>query len=224
MGEKINVKIIIPGNPIPKARHRSYRLGKFIKTYDPQDKEKKALTNFLYQNYGSFVKSSDLYEWNKETPLSIKIKFLMPIPKSDTQSMKNQKAWGLIVPTHKPDISNMLKFYEDVFNQVIYHDDSQVVHVEMDKLKYSEKPRTEIEIMEINSFKIDSVLDKFTKIFSPSDLKEFITDVHQIASLNRIDDDMDLQSIEQGKLSSTASLLIEFSKKYESYFKKLNKI
>lgn len=38
---------------------------------------------------------------------------------------------GEIVPTGKPDLSNVLKSIEDALNGVVYRDDSQVSHIEI---------------------------------------------------------------------------------------------
>ena len=46
---------------------------------------------------------------------------------------------GLRFPTRKPDIDNVLKAVADALNGVAYHDDSQVVMIEAQKLFSSEE-------------------------------------------------------------------------------------
>ena len=49
--------------------------------------------------------------------------------------------------TAKPDLSNMIKFIEDVCKGIVYNDDEQIVQITAYK-RYDLEPRTEFEIYE----------------------------------------------------------------------------
>lgn len=57
-------------------------------------------------------------------------------------------AMGMIRPTKKPDMDNVVKVIADSLNQVAYKDDTQIVDCQCRKF-YSESPRVEVRIKEI---------------------------------------------------------------------------
>jgi len=124
------MKIVIPGKPIPLKRHRHTRNGF---TYNPQSKLMSKLRNIIS------------LQFNREPyniPLHVEFIFYMAIPK-----MSKAKTLQLIGTPHfkKPDISNILKFYEDSFNSFIWKDDALIYKVTAQKI-YDLSPRTEIHI------------------------------------------------------------------------------
>lgn len=132
-------EIEIKGNPIAKKRPRFARIGKFVRTYDPQETEE---GRFLFE-----VQK----QWSRppiEVPIKVRCSFEMPIPKGT--SGKKTKAMILEEIKHikKPDISNLIKFVEDCLNGVVWKDDSQIVYLAGGKF-YSEEPKTLIMIEEV---------------------------------------------------------------------------
>lgn len=122
--------IIIPGKPIPLRRHRHTKSGS---SYNSQ----RALMDYV-----SFVAREQYPFQPRNRPLKVHFKFFMPIPKkfvkSHTSLLENS-------PHDKvPDCSNLIKFYEDSLNGVIWQDDRLIVEISAVKL-YSMKVRTEIE-------------------------------------------------------------------------------
>lgn len=81
-------------------------------------------------------------------PISMKITFFMPIPKSTTK----KKAKELLGSPHikKPDVDNLVKWVLDCSNNVLYKDDSIVYSLSVCK-KYSDNPRTEFTISEVEN-------------------------------------------------------------------------
>jgi len=71
------------------------------------------------------------------------------MPKSDSKKKRAAKLAGEIRPTKKPDIDNCIKAIADSLNTIAYKDDTQIVKVVAEK-RYSEKPRVEITIADIN--------------------------------------------------------------------------
>jgi len=125
------LRIIIFGAPIPLKRHRTS--GKTH--YDPQVKVKKAVVfEVLPQLQGLFA---------FDVPIKVSFDFHMPIPKS--WSKKKKKEMLHKPHTFKPDISNLIKFYEDALNGVLWRDDSLISETEATKF-YDENPRTGITI------------------------------------------------------------------------------
>ena len=84
-------------------------------------------------------------------PIYIQLWYGLPRPKSHYGTGRNSgklKGSAPKYPGKKPDIDNYEKFVFDCLNGVVYRDDSQVVSCRHDK-RYSENPRTEIEIRRI---------------------------------------------------------------------------
>lgn len=60
-------------------------------------------------------------------PLSLSLRFRLPIPASASKKLRAAMAAGEIAPTTKPDLSNLQKAIEDGMNKVVFLDDSQIV-------------------------------------------------------------------------------------------------
>ena len=124
------MKIIIPNKPIALKRHRHTKDGR---TYNSQR---------VFMDEISFIVKS---QWNKKpynVPLRLFITFFMPIPKSKKKELHDTFHFK------RPDISNLLKFYEDALNGVLWEDDCLIVEVHASKV-YSKDPRTEIVVKPI---------------------------------------------------------------------------
>ncbi|WP_445477389.1 RusA family crossover junction endodeoxyribonuclease [Lysinibacillus irui] len=52
---------------------------------------------------------------------------------------------GELLPTTKPDLDNLIKGIKDGCNKVIWHDDPQIVEMNVRRF-YSEQPRAEVTI------------------------------------------------------------------------------
>jgi len=132
----MEIEIIISGNPVPLRRPR------FSKShvYDSQA----ACKNIVSFEMGCKIKK---YQWDPLLylgPISIEFRFYMPIP----VSLSKKKRLELVDTEHfkKPDIDNLIKFYCDAANGVVFKDDSQICELGAAKY-YSTKPRTEIDIV-----------------------------------------------------------------------------
>jgi len=145
-------EIEIPGNPIAKTRPRFVSRGRdgqplpFVKTYDDQDKIKKDLQKFvqwtLKKDY-PFFKPFDC-------PIHLTITFRSPVqnaaPKCKKRALFEQKiTW---YHAKMPDLSNMIKFYEDCLNGILWEDDRLIVEIYSFKI-YAETPGTLIIINEL---------------------------------------------------------------------------
>ena len=126
----MRISITIPGKPIPLKRPR-LGLGKI---YDSQADIKKR-TYWEIRNQTDTIPTSE--------PVNLSISFFMQIPRS----LSNKKKTQLDGKPHssRPDLDNLIKFYLDVCNGLLYDDDSQIYNISSSKV-YSSHPRTEITI------------------------------------------------------------------------------
>ena len=129
------LKFVIPGKPIAKKRPKFARRGKFVTTYNEQESEE---SKFMIQLMNQLPAGFKPFE--KGIPVFLDCVFYMPIPQASKKKTA-QMISGEIMHTKKPDADNLLKFVKDCSNQIIYHDDSQVVYVRARKI-YGEEPRT----------------------------------------------------------------------------------
>lgn len=81
-------------------------------------------------------------------PLNVVMLAFMQIPASKSAKWKAGAIAGANRPTTKPDADNLVKCL-DSLNRVVWVDDAQVVQLAISK-RYSERPRIEISITEIN--------------------------------------------------------------------------
>jgi Holliday junction resolvase RusA-like endonuclease len=125
--------IEIPGTPIAKKRPRFFRRGKFMGVYNAQTTEEGKFICLMQSQLNGHKPIP------KETPVRIKLTFYMPIP----ASMPKKTIAACPEHTKKPDLDNMIKFVKDCANEVLWHDDSQVIHIEAYKC-YSHNPMTSI--------------------------------------------------------------------------------
>lgn len=65
-------------------------------------------------------------------PVQVQVLATMPIPSSWSLKQRDRANRSEILPTGKPDLDNILKCL-DAFNEIVWADDAQVVHVEMTK-------------------------------------------------------------------------------------------
>ncbi len=123
--------LIIPGPPIALKRPRFFK----NKAYDSQKKEKSGIRWLL--------KAKKLLTLTG--PLLVTFAFNMPIASSLS---KRQTDRLCVHHTSTPDIDNLIKFYLDCGNEILWHDDKQISELNATK-KYSEKPETIISIHQI---------------------------------------------------------------------------
>lgn len=124
------MKYTLSGDPIALQRPRFRKDGA---TYDPQSYEKKRAALELKLQH----RSKPLFTG----PLELVITFFMKIPKSRQKSTKPFDYHHC-----KPDLSNLIKFVEDVANDILYADDALIASITSVKY-YDSVPRTEFIIL-----------------------------------------------------------------------------
>lgn len=238
------MQIVIPGNPVPKARHRhaerkrtnpferkNKRFNRLI-IYDPQDKQKKFVSKQIKAQLNAYFDSENKEIVKKASDLSFARSFVLevctyhPIPVSDSKAEKNLKLWGLRPHNIKPDGSNLLKFIEDCANKILYKDDCQIVKGSFFK-KYSNNPRTEINIMPIESHE-DKEMESILGIYGPVEISQLSFDCEKLCkACAAIENDanhyLNLKTIAliiSRIAESNADLLQKVTKKSPRYFEK----
>ena len=225
------MKIVIDGVPIPKqrARHGKTKSG-FPITFDAQYQEKERVKKEMLVAYNRALNSKNILECLEASHLAkverfaVHFTFHMPIAQSGSIQLKNMKEWGLIHHTGKPDCSNLIKFYEDCANGILFGDDSQITSGSFKK-KYSKNPRTEIEIMEDKSSSVHKSVEEILKIFNPTEFQELLDQMHFLIILESVEVD-DIMSCEtrNNYLETIAYELSKFSKTFAPKFNKVSKI
>ena len=136
------MQITVLGDPQALKRHRTFRRGNFVGTYDPSQGVKKDFLSIVQEQAP---------EKPFDVALKVTMKFYFSRPKNHYRTGKysgelkpNAPRWHI----KRPDIDNLVKFVADALNKVFWRDDSIIAVMEVSK-EYSEKPRTEILIEEI---------------------------------------------------------------------------
>lgn len=136
------ITFTVPGPPKGKARARTVHTGGRTFSYTPEE-------TVLYEN---LVKTcfyqSRAHPFDADEELKANIIAYYPIAKSTSKKKRQQMLAGLIRPTKKPDLDNVIKSILDALNKVAYHDDTQIVSLSMEKF-YSDSPRVEVTINSI---------------------------------------------------------------------------
>lgn len=78
-------------------------------------------------------------------PLSVSLRFRMPIPKSETKRRREAMAAGEIAHTIKPDKDNLTKAIYDALNKIVWLDDAQITRGFQTKA-YSRQPGVDLRV------------------------------------------------------------------------------
>ncbi len=131
------VRFTIPLQPRPKQRPQH---GKGY-TYTPNEtREYEAIVGFYARR---------ALKRPVTGPISMKVDFYIPIPKSWSKAKKQAAEIQKLRPASKPDIDNLVKAVLDGMNNgIAYADDSQIVSLVLNE--WYGDPRTEIELTELD--------------------------------------------------------------------------
>lgn len=219
---------IIPGDPIPKARHRTFRRGNFTGTYDPQAKEKEKTKKYLVAQLHLFLNhpddsiSKEAAKLAHNSALELEITFYMPVAKSESEGKRNAKLWGIEEHISKPDLDNLEKFYLDCGNGIIYPDDRFIVKVRKKKL-YSKNPRTEIKIMQKKKHNLSPVAHGIFTMFGPDKLQEFLTHASMFSSIMQKNPELLGDCDKEVFLEAASRLLSDFANKWYADLTRIHK-
>lgn len=133
----------IYGEPRGKGRPRFTRNGH---TYTPPEttKYERMIRAMFMARYPRAEKIG------KDIPVRAKINAYYKIPDSAGKGKKQLMRAGLIKPTKKADADNVAKVILDALNGFAYHDDAQVVELEVKKIYAQSEPYVDVLIEEIS--------------------------------------------------------------------------
>ena len=86
----------------------------------------------------------------ENTPLDVNIKVTFQIPSTFSKKKHSQATCGTLRPLVKPDLDNISKNILDSLNGLAYHDDKQIVSLNVEKF-YGDEPNVIVSIMEVNN-------------------------------------------------------------------------
>jgi Holliday junction resolvase RusA-like endonuclease len=136
-------RIEIAGDPVAKARARSARIRGKIIHYDEQEDKKNYIKLLLRQRINENPEIQSYFE--SASVFHIDMTFHMPYPSSFSKRQIIQYELGEYKHAQKPDLDNLVKFYLDCCNKIIFEDDQKVISLNLKKM-YSEIAKTIIEI------------------------------------------------------------------------------
>ena len=180
------MRIIIPGNPIAKARPKFAVRGKHAMAYDSQNHikafAKKDLSFRLEEWFIVNEHARSRFKASFSDQKKVTLAFHVPFALSDSIAKRKQKLW---LPDFgewhsKKDIDNFVKWSLDIANEILWHDDSQIVELHALQ-KYSENPCTIIEIEDIKINMNENAI-RMTSIFSPSALEKLESDLSVLSA------------------------------------------
>ena len=130
----------VMGNPQGKARART---GKGF-AYTPEK-------TVLYENLikQSFQMANTKKEYYDNEPLAMFITAYFGIPKSMSKKDRDKITHHALFPTKKPDADNIAKVVCDALNGIVYHDDTQIVDLNVQKRYTTDEPKVTVEIYEV---------------------------------------------------------------------------
>lgn len=136
----------VPGDPIPKGRHRA-RVA-YTKDRKPYvmiypDSDTVAYEKTISRSARLFMSGRD----PSDKPLAILVHAYVRVPKSWSNKDRTAALAGFIRPTSRPDGDNYLKAVQDALNEIVWKDDSQIIDARVLK-EYSDSPAMRIEVRE----------------------------------------------------------------------------
>lgn len=140
--EKIRIYFEVQGDPLAQKRHRSVKRGDYIHQYDPCADDKKTFALICREKAPSKPISG---------PVKVNCSFFFQRPKSHYKSNDRSRGLKATAPTFhvtKPDRDNLDKFVLDSLSGIYWVDDKQVCDGVIRK-RYSDQPRTVIEVIEL---------------------------------------------------------------------------
>lgn len=205
------MRIVIPGDPIAKMRHRLTTVNGYARQYDPQEKIKKSFSLKLKESIKNL--------WHpQELAMKVDLIFEMDAIRGSSNAESNFKAWQCSYPL-KRDLDNMSKFVLDCGNQILWPDDRYITELNCKK-RYSKTPCTIIQVEIIPEIKMIKEHEKIFKTFSPDDISDLRSHVDLIQNA-LYPSYRALEEPGESQLAAAADLLIKFANDWTDKLKKI---
>ena len=204
------IRLIIPGEPHVLNRPRFTTAGGFSRAYDSQKSEKNEVIFLMLHSLGRQLPSED--------HLIITLQFYLKPSQSDVDA--NLKAWGMKHNSSK-DLDNMIKFYLDCGNGVLWKDDKQIIKIIAER-KFSSIPKTVIKIEELSEI-VGGYSMSILNLFSQEEMEQFILQARSLPEFSMEKwDDMSSHEKEIFQQCSSKKIL-DFCEKWIDKIKKVVK-
>ena len=134
----MNILFEIPGNIQPQERPKFSTFGGHVRAIDP-------IKSRDFKQFVKMVAAEHAPAALIETEIRLYVDIYRPIPKSLSKKKRAEAIAGQFRPTKKPDLDNLVKGIKDGMSKVIWHDDAQIVEMNVRKF-YSENPRAVVKV------------------------------------------------------------------------------
>lgn len=145
------ITILVPGEPVAKARARVFWNSKAINKHTGEPGVMMAITPKRTMTWEEHIRqcASQVFPGPLLLgPIRMEIGILKPIPKSFSKKKLDLIKQSRCFPQGRPDLDNYEKSVLDALNNIVWKDDSQVIEKHSFK-KYSDYPHVIIVIEEI---------------------------------------------------------------------------
>jgi len=140
MKQKLILQLDIPMHAQGKGRPRSGQSGVHYTPKDTRNKEAYMMMTAAKEMGDKPIVSG---------PIILSIGILISLKKNLTKAEKIRYEKGMMYPTQKPDIDNILKSIMDALNGIVWLDDKQVVRVIIFKDYTELRPLIQVKIEEM---------------------------------------------------------------------------
>lgn len=144
------------GTPVGKGRPRATVRGGFATIYTPSKTRKYELA------VAKVARIAMGSQRPLEGPLSVSMRFRLPIPKSMTKRLQRAVLAGEEAYMGAFDLDNLIKAVLDPCNAICFHDDKQVVRLFATKLA-SERPGVDIRIEALQPQSSEEICAELTR-------------------------------------------------------------
>jgi len=144
------ITIEIPLEPYAQQRPRFARAGRFTKTYDAAESAAWKLAAKLHMT--SSLRGIECPVFEKGLVLGVRLGFFFSLPKSaHRKTMEVPAQWHI----GRMDFDNLAKIVCDAATGMLWHDDRQVAHATIDKVRVAQGGRkrgVEISVWELPDY------------------------------------------------------------------------
>ena len=137
------ISFVVNGKPVPQRRGRIGTRGTKPFMYNHADSDAYKAHVGVMAKSAMNRKGCKLFTGG----VIVTITVFVAIPKSYSKAKRKLIEEGKLLPTGRPDLSNIIKNIEDGMNEIVYKDDSQIVKGSQEKL-YGDKAYVIVEAVE----------------------------------------------------------------------------
>jgi Holliday junction resolvase RusA-like endonuclease len=136
----LNIFFEIPGNIQAQERPKFSTQNGHARAVDP-------IKSRDFKHFVKMVAAEHAPAALIETEIRLFVDIYRPMPKaiSDSKKKRADAISGVLRPTKKPDLDNLVKGIKDGLSKVIWRDDAQIVEMTVRKF-YSENPKAVVKI------------------------------------------------------------------------------